>query len=263
MPGQDDSADATRRLDHVVQGRRQGSSSRGWGRLRPFYRTHLGDLRRLALPAAARPRDEGPVGLADIRTLDRKKSSARLSIAQVRRETFDRVLNWPTVRVQLCGRRGSWLASVLRTTDNGQADVTHTTEDFSRMVRSATAATLLELIRSRRAKTGVIGLGYVGLPLAVEFGRAGYSRRRHRSRLAQGERHQRGPVLHRRRAHRARRGAEGGEPAARDHRLRRPAASWTPSTSASRRRCARRRTRTCPTSSRRRRRSRSGCGPGS
>jgi UDP-N-acetyl-D-glucosamine dehydrogenase len=43
------------------------------------------------------------------------------------------------------------------------------------MVRSATAASLLELIRSRRAKTGVIGLGYVGLPLAVEFGRAGYS----------------------------------------------------------------------------------------
>jgi UDP-N-acetyl-D-glucosamine dehydrogenase len=43
------------------------------------------------------------------------------------------------------------------------------------MVRSATAASLLELIRSRRAKTGVIGLGYVGLPLAVEFGRAGFS----------------------------------------------------------------------------------------
>jgi UDP-N-acetyl-D-glucosamine dehydrogenase len=43
------------------------------------------------------------------------------------------------------------------------------------MVRSAAAAPLLELIRSRRAKTGVIGLGYVGLPLAVEFGRAGFS----------------------------------------------------------------------------------------
>src|SRR4249920_3248692 len=43
------------------------------------------------------------------------------------------------------------------------------------MVRSTTAQTLLELIRSRRAKTGVIGLGYVGLPLAVEFGRAGFS----------------------------------------------------------------------------------------
>ena len=32
----------------------------------------------------------------------------------------------------------------------------------------------MELIKSRKAKTGVIGLGYVGLPLAVEFGRAGY-----------------------------------------------------------------------------------------
>jgi UDP-N-acetyl-D-glucosamine dehydrogenase len=35
------------------------------------------------------------------------------------------------------------------------------------------AATLLERMRQRRARAGVIGLGYVGLPLAVEFGRAG------------------------------------------------------------------------------------------
>ena len=42
------------------------------------------------------------------------------------------------------------------------------------MTRSATAATLLEKIRSRRVRTGVIGLGYVGLPLAVEFAKAGY-----------------------------------------------------------------------------------------
>ena len=33
---------------------------------------------------------------------------------------------------------------------------------------------LLEKIRSRRAKVGVVGLGYVGLPLAVEFARAGF-----------------------------------------------------------------------------------------
>jgi UDP-N-acetyl-D-glucosamine dehydrogenase len=33
---------------------------------------------------------------------------------------------------------------------------------------------LLERIRSRRAAVGVIGLGYVGLPLAVEFARAGF-----------------------------------------------------------------------------------------
>src|SRR5688500_7967971 len=48
-------------------------------------------------------------------------------------------------------------------------------EDSSRMVRSAAAANLLELIRTKRAKTGVIGLGYVGLPLVVEFGRAGFA----------------------------------------------------------------------------------------
>ncbi len=34
--------------------------------------------------------------------------------------------------------------------------------------------TLLTLIQSRQARIGVIGLGYVGLPLAVEFARAGF-----------------------------------------------------------------------------------------
>src|ERR1019366_3444047 len=34
--------------------------------------------------------------------------------------------------------------------------------------------TLAEKIRTRRAKVGVIGMGYVGLPLAVEFAEAGF-----------------------------------------------------------------------------------------
>src|ERR671937_76986 len=33
---------------------------------------------------------------------------------------------------------------------------------------------LLERIRDRSAKVGVVGLGYVGLPLAVEFAKAGF-----------------------------------------------------------------------------------------
>ena len=33
--------------------------------------------------------------------------------------------------------------------------------------------TLAEKIRTRQARVGVIGLGYVGLPLAVEFAKAG------------------------------------------------------------------------------------------
>ena len=32
----------------------------------------------------------------------------------------------------------------------------------------------LERIRARQARVGVIGLGYVGLPLVVEFARAGF-----------------------------------------------------------------------------------------
>ena len=39
---------------------------------------------------------------------------------------------------------------------------------------SALAATLLEKIHTRRARTGVVGLGYVGLPLAVELAKAGF-----------------------------------------------------------------------------------------
>src|SRR5215510_718222 len=36
------------------------------------------------------------------------------------------------------------------------------------------ATTIVDRIRSKHAKVGVIGLGYVGLPLAVEFARAGF-----------------------------------------------------------------------------------------
>ena len=39
---------------------------------------------------------------------------------------------------------------------------------------SALATGLLEKIKSRRARTGVVGLGYVGLPLAVELAKAGF-----------------------------------------------------------------------------------------
>jgi UDP-N-acetyl-D-glucosamine dehydrogenase len=39
---------------------------------------------------------------------------------------------------------------------------------------TAYITTLLGLIRERQARVGIIGLGYVGLPLAVEFARAGF-----------------------------------------------------------------------------------------
>ncbi len=41
---------------------------------------------------------------------------------------------------------------------------------------AGTAAEILEeKIKSRTARVGVIGLGYVGLPLAVEFAKAGFA----------------------------------------------------------------------------------------
>src|SRR5260370_8255063 len=39
---------------------------------------------------------------------------------------------------------------------------------------AATAQLLAEKIRARTARVGIVGLGYVGLPLAVEFARAGF-----------------------------------------------------------------------------------------
>ena len=39
---------------------------------------------------------------------------------------------------------------------------------------SALGASLLERIQTRTARTGVVGLGYVGLPLAVELSKAGF-----------------------------------------------------------------------------------------
>src|SRR5918995_3665440 len=39
---------------------------------------------------------------------------------------------------------------------------------------SSLATSLLEKIQTRRARTGVVGLGYVGLPLAVELAKAGF-----------------------------------------------------------------------------------------
>jgi UDP-N-acetyl-D-glucosamine dehydrogenase len=42
------------------------------------------------------------------------------------------------------------------------------------MTSNANSERLFDLIRTRKAKVGVIGLGYVGLPLAVEFARRGF-----------------------------------------------------------------------------------------
>jgi UDP-N-acetyl-D-glucosamine dehydrogenase len=43
------------------------------------------------------------------------------------------------------------------------------------LTTEATAAVLEEKIRTRRARVGIVGLGYVGLPLAVEFAKAGFT----------------------------------------------------------------------------------------
>ncbi len=37
------------------------------------------------------------------------------------------------------------------------------------------AQVLEEKIRARTARVGIVGLGYVGLPLAVEFAKAGFT----------------------------------------------------------------------------------------
>jgi UDP-N-acetyl-D-glucosamine dehydrogenase len=39
---------------------------------------------------------------------------------------------------------------------------------------SAATEVVLDRIKSKQARVGIIGLGYVGLPLAVEFARGGF-----------------------------------------------------------------------------------------
>ena len=39
----------------------------------------------------------------------------------------------------------------------------------------ASSQDLIDRLRARTARLGVIGLGYVGLPLAVEFAKAGFA----------------------------------------------------------------------------------------
>src|SRR5215203_2484780 len=48
------------------------------------------------------------------------------------------------------------------------------TPDDTNVQAMTPAAQLLERIQTTQAKIGIIGLGYVGLPLAVEFARAGF-----------------------------------------------------------------------------------------
>jgi UDP-N-acetyl-D-glucosamine dehydrogenase len=45
----------------------------------------------------------------------------------------------------------------------------------TQLTTEVTAQILEEKIRTRRARVGIVGLGYVGLPLAVEFAKAGFS----------------------------------------------------------------------------------------
>ena len=56
------------------------------------------------------------------------------------------------------------------------------------MSMASSAEPFCEKIQSRRARTGVVGLGYVGLPLAVELAQGRLPRDRHRSRRAEGRR---------------------------------------------------------------------------
>ena len=45
----------------------------------------------------------------------------------------------------------------------------------TQVVLETTAKMLEEKIRARTARVGIVGLGYVGLPLAVEFAKAGFT----------------------------------------------------------------------------------------
>ena len=83
---------------------------------------------------------------------------------------------------------------------------------------SALVASLKEKIASRRARAGVVGLGYVGLPLAVELAKAGFHATGIDLDEPQDPGHQRRAVVHpgRRQPPTSRRCTTGGQ-ARRDH----------------------------------------------
>jgi UDP-N-acetyl-D-glucosamine dehydrogenase len=58
---------------------------------------------------------------------------------------------------------------------NNTMSPTTTTSTSAAAAASTTLSSLLQKIHDRQAKVGIIGLGYVGLPLAVEFARAGFT----------------------------------------------------------------------------------------
>ncbi len=126
-------------------------------------------------------------------------------------------------------------------------------------MKPALAAQLRNKLEARTARVGVVGLGYVGLPLAVEFGLGGLTAvgidldQRKVDAITRGESYIPDVPTH----DVADAGATGQAP--RDDRLLASLRRSIRSTSACRRRCARPRTPTCPTSSLPSRRSLSIC----
>jgi UDP-N-acetyl-D-glucosamine dehydrogenase len=59
--------------------------------------------------------------------------------------------------------------------ETGEALLPQPASAVRRAVRGGAAETLLQRIRAKDARVGVIGLGYVGLPLAVELAHAGFT----------------------------------------------------------------------------------------
>ena len=45
----------------------------------------------------------------------------------------------------------------------------------SSLPKKSETVALFDMIETRQAKVGIIGLGYVGLPLAVEFAQSGFT----------------------------------------------------------------------------------------
>ena len=119
---------------------------------------------------------------------------------------------------------------------------------------------LRERIRDGKATVGIVGLGYVGLPLAVEVARSGLRVLGCDINAGGVRRHQRREEPRRGRAGRSARRVRQEGPHLGDHRLQAARASATPSRSAFPRRSTRARTPTSPTWSRRRSPARRGSG---